>query len=80
MNPEKQFYVSIGADIRKSRYEYKGKMSQDDLGLLLGVSANTVSRWETGVYKPSIYQLARMEEIFKVGLHLPSFIPNQTGL
>ena len=71
---EETFYKAIGSHIRKFREEYKGKMTQGDLSKALGVSPNTVSRWELGVYKPSIYHLAKMEELFNISLHLPSFL------
>lgn len=71
---EETFYKAIGSHIRKFREEYKGKMTQGDLSKVLGVSSNTVSRWELGVYKPSIYHLAKIEELFNISLHLPSFL------
>ena len=42
-------YEQIGQTIRQLR----GSLSQEALAAKLGVAANTVSRWETGTYKPT---------------------------
>ena len=42
------------AELRKER-----KMTQEDLAGLIGVSSQTVSKWETGVTMPDILQIGR---------------------
>jgi transcriptional regulator with XRE-family HTH domain len=56
------FYAQIGQKIR----ELRGALSQDALGKTLGVPSNTVSRWETGTYKPTAEELDRIARHFKV--------------
>lgn len=40
--------------------------SQEELAKALGIAANTVSRWETGTYKPGIEDLDALARHFKV--------------
>lgn len=40
--------------------------SQERVGELLGVAKNTVSRWETGTYRPSVDDLQAIATLFKV--------------
>src|SRR5256885_16782333 len=47
-------YEHIGHKIRELRTTYpKGTLSQEALAEKLKVAPNTVSRWETGKYKPT---------------------------
>ena len=47
-------YEHIGHKIRELRTSYpKGMLSQEALAEKLKVASNTVSRWETGTYKPT---------------------------
>ena len=49
-----EFYQQIGKKISELRLKYpKGEMSQDAVAEQLGIASNTVSRWETGTYKPT---------------------------
>ena len=48
-------------DFRKSKF-----ISQEELANLLGVSRQTVSRWEQGTFTPSAENLAKLSEIFGV--------------
>ena len=41
-------------------------ISQEDLADALKSTANTVSRWETATYKPSIYDLEKLADFFSV--------------
>lgn len=41
------------------------KLSQTDLAGLLKVTPNTISRWESGVYKPSMVDLDRLARVFE---------------
>lgn len=44
----------------------KLKMSQSELAGLIGVSNRAVSKWETGISKPSLENIYRMAKIFSV--------------
>jgi len=55
-------YEQIGQKIRQLR----GKLSQEALAEKLGVAANTVSRWETGTYKPTPEDLDKLARYFSV--------------
>jgi transcriptional regulator with XRE-family HTH domain len=52
-----------------------GGLSQQQLAGALDVAANTVSRWETGTYKPSLADLDRLSQFFNVAI--TSFFPDQ---
>ena len=47
-----------------ARYRYRHNFSQSDLAKLLGVSKNTVSSWETGVFFPTLPNIFALMEIF----------------
>lgn len=49
------------SDFRKGKF-----ISQEELANLLGVSRQTVSRWEQGTFTPSVENLAKLSEIFGV--------------
>ena len=49
-------------------YRKKAKMSQEELGGKLLVSRQTISLWETGQTLPTIDNLIKLKEIFKVSL------------
>ena len=57
-------YEHIGQKIR----ELRGSMSQETLGEKIGVGGNTISRWETGTYKPTPGDLDRLARLFKVSI------------
>jgi len=57
-------YNYIGEQIRKLREEIC--LSQNALAKEIGVSTNTISRWETATYKLSIDDLQKVAEFFKV--------------
>ncbi len=62
-----ELYKFIGQTIKKLRQEFpKGILSQDALAQHIGVGANTLSRWETGVYKPTPDDLDKLARFFKV--------------
>ncbi len=54
----------VGGRIR----ELRGNLSQEALAAKLEVATNTVSRWETGIYRPSIEDLDRLARFFKVSI------------
>jgi transcriptional regulator with XRE-family HTH domain len=68
-------YEQIGHKIRELREGYpKGKLSQDALATQLGVASNTISRWETGTYKPTPEDLDKLARFFKVSIKV--FFPD----
>jgi DNA-binding transcriptional regulator YiaG len=48
--------------LRKALRETKG-MNQQDMAAALGVSASTVSRWETGVWRPIRFLIPALEAL-----------------
>lgn len=68
-------YEHIGHKIRKLRSEYpKGTLSQEGLAAQLKVASNTVSRWETGKYKPTPKDLDALARFFSVSI--TAFFPD----
>ena len=67
----------IGQRIREFRTGYGGGtgISQEALAKGLGVASNTVSRWETGTYKPTIEDLDRLARVF--GKSILEFFPSE---
>jgi transcriptional regulator with XRE-family HTH domain len=60
-------YVRIGERIRELRNTVGGKgINQEELAQALGATANTVSRWETATYKPSVSDLEKLAAFFAV--------------
>lgn len=71
-------YEQIGQKIRELREAYpKGKLSQEALAAYLEVASNTVSRWETGTYKPTAKDLDKLARFFKVSITV--FFPSATN-
>lgn len=69
-------YKQIGEKIRelRTRTTLKGKsISQEDLARAMKTTANTVSRWETATYKPSISDLEQLARFF--GVPVTIFFP-----
>ncbi len=67
-------YKQIGEKIRELRTTLEGKgISQEDLARALKTTANTVSRWETATYKPSISDLETLARFF--GVPVTVFFP-----
>ena len=66
----------IAAKIRDLRANYNSGegLSQDALATHLKIAANTISRWETGTYRPSIKDLERISRFF--GVSINSFFPS----
>ena len=68
-------YEFIGNRIRKLRTERPaGALSQEALAAELKVAPNTVSRWETGTYKPTAEDLDKLARYFKVPI--TTFFPD----
>ena len=67
----------IAAKIRDLRVSYNSGegLSQEALATHLKVAPNTISRWETGTYRPSIKDLERITRFF--GVSFNSFFPDE---
>lgn len=65
----------VAARIKDLRVSYNSGegLSQDSLAGHLKVSSNTISRWETGTYRPSLKDLERISRFF--GVSMMSFFP-----
>jgi transcriptional regulator with XRE-family HTH domain len=59
-------------DLRKHYNSGEG-ISQEALAHQLKVAANTVSRWETGIYRPGLEDLEKLARFF--GISIISFFP-----
>lgn len=64
-------YEHIAVTIRDLR-EKKG-LSQEALAVRISEPGNTVSRWETGTYRPSAEQLDKVARFF--GISITAFFP-----
>jgi transcriptional regulator with XRE-family HTH domain len=68
-------YEQIGQQIRELRTTLRGRgLSQEDLAQAVKTTANTISRWETATYKPSISDLERLAQFF--GVPITTFFPH----
>ncbi len=67
----------VAARIRDLRVSYNSGegLSQDALAAHLKVAPNTISRWETGTYRPSLKDLERISRFF--GVSVLSFFPQE---
>jgi transcriptional regulator with XRE-family HTH domain len=65
----------VAAKIRDLRVSYNSGegLSQESLAAHLKVATNTISRWETGTYRPSLKDLERISRFF--GVSMMSFFP-----
>ena len=65
----------VAAKIRDLRVSYNSGegLSQESLAAHLKVAPNTISRWETGTYRPSLKDLERISRFF--GVSMMSFLP-----
>lgn len=64
----------VAKSIRALRLNYgKGELSQEALAKELEVNTNTISRWETGTYRPSIEDLEKIARFF--GVSITTFFP-----
>src|SRR5664279_1708027 len=67
-------YDEIGGRIRELRTALNGKgISQEQLAQAVKTTANTVSRWETATYKPSVADLEALARYF--GAPITVFFP-----
>lgn len=60
----------VGGRIRELRASYGGGqgLSQEALANELGVATNTISRWETATYRPTLEDLDRLARFFNVSI------------
>jgi len=68
-------FAYVGSRIRELRTNYdSGRgLSQEKLATALRVSTNTISRWETATYQPSLADLQNLAEFF--GVAISNFFP-----
>ena len=59
--------IKIGKFIAELRHS--GNMTQEVLGLKIGVTNKTISRWENGNYTPDIEMFKLLSEIFRVSIN-----------
>ena len=66
----------IAARIKELRVSYNSGegLSQESLAIHLKVAPNTISRWETGTYRPSFKDVERLSRFF--GVSIISFLPS----
>ena len=67
-------YVYIGQKIRELRKSHLGKgVDQETVAIAVGTKANTISRWESATYKPSLKDLEKLSHYF--GVSIAVFFP-----
>lgn len=68
----------IGKRIKTLRTNFGTKgISQDRLAKAVGVAPNTVSRWETATYRPSVEDLVNLSRFF--GISVGDFFPGKSA-
>jgi transcriptional regulator with XRE-family HTH domain len=68
----------VGKRIRELRSGYGEEgISQEALASDLKVATNTISRWETGTYEPTLNDLERLSRFF--GVSIVQFFPQVEG-
>jgi transcriptional regulator with XRE-family HTH domain len=67
----------VAAKLKELRVSYNSGegLSQDSLATHLKVAPNTISRWETGTYRPSLKDLEKISRFF--GVSIISFFPSE---
>ena len=67
----------VAARIRDLRVNYNNGegLSQESLATHLKVASNTISRWETGTYRPGLKDMERLSRFF--GVSIISFFPSE---
>ena len=70
----------VAAKIRDLRVSYNSGegLSQESLAINLKVAPNTISRWETGTYRPSLKDLEKISRFFGVSI-MSLFPPEMIG-
>jgi transcriptional regulator with XRE-family HTH domain len=71
---ENPIYAHVAQKIRELRERFGGTgLSQEQLAEKIGVTPNTVSRWETTTYKPKLEDLDKLAKFFSVPIY--AFLP-----
>jgi len=66
----------VGQKIKELRSNFGNTgISQEELAERLGVTPNTVSRWETATYKPKLQDLDKLAKFF--GVSISAFFPSE---
>ena len=67
----------VAARIKELRTSYNSGegLSQELLAKQLKVAPNTISRWETGIYRPSLTDVERISRFF--GVSMLTFLPQE---
>jgi transcriptional regulator with XRE-family HTH domain len=64
----------VARRIRELRDDYgKSGLSQEALAKMVGVATNTISRWETGTYEPTLDDLEKLSRM--LGVAILEFFP-----
>src|ERR1017187_1943133 len=72
--PDETVRAYVGKRIRELRNAYGEEgISQEALAADLSVATNTISRWETGTYEPTLDDLERLSRFF--GVSIVQFFP-----
>lgn len=76
-NTEHELFAEVGRRIRELRRSFNGGtgLSQEVLAEQLATTANTISRWETATYQPSLRDLDALSRFF--GVSILTFFPDQ---
>jgi transcriptional regulator with XRE-family HTH domain len=67
-------YKTIGAQIKEHRL--KEGLSQEQLAKMIGETPNTISRWESATYKPSLEDLERLSRALN-NVTITHFLPQE---
>ena|SRR5256885_11266153 len=69
-------FQHVGMKIREFRAKFGGRgISQEALAERLGVATNTISRWETATYHPTLQDLQKLSRLF--GRSILEFFPDE---
>jgi transcriptional regulator with XRE-family HTH domain len=75
---ESNIRIYVANRIRELRENYgNARLSQEALAERLGVATNTISRWETGTYEPTLEDLDRLAR--ELGVSILDFFPRVEG-
>lgn len=59
----------VGDRIKQLRTHFSGEgLSQETLAKMVGVSTNTISRWETAIYRPTLKDLDKLAKALNASI------------